>query len=88
MFQSVDIIPYITQFLCMDALLPDNSGISESLCVNMPNLVIYVINWTGMVHMYHPRGVCLLASIGVLLWKIHLFTMCLQSCGTMDSMIL
>ena len=33
--------------------------------MHMPDLVIYVINWTGMVHMNHLRGVCLVASIDV-----------------------
>ena len=61
--ESVDIILCATQFLCMDAWLPDNSGISEPLFVHMPDLVIYVINWTGMVHMNHMRGVCLVASM-------------------------
>ena len=64
---SDDIILCLMQFLCMDALLLGNSGISEPLFVSMPDLVIYFINWTGMVHMYHPQGVCLFDSISVLL---------------------
>ena len=86
---SDDIILRVTQFLCMDALLSDNSGISEPLFVNMPDLVIYVIIWTGMVHMYHPRGVCLFASIGFLLESacVHYVLTVLWDNGRYDTLI-
>ena len=74
----------------MDALLPNNSGISEPLFVNMrPYLMIYVINWTGMVHMYHPLGVCLFASISVLLEStcVHYVLTVLWDNGLYDTLI-
>ena len=89
LFESVDIISCVMQFLCMDVWLPDNSGISEPLFVHMPDLVIYVINWTGMVHMNHPRGVCLVASIDVRLEStfVHYLLTVLWDNGLYDTLI-
>ena len=70
-------------------IIPDISGISKPLFVNMPDLVIYVINRTGMVLMYHPRCVCLFASITVLLestFVYYVFTV-LWDNGLYDTLI-
>ena len=52
----------------MYALLPENSVLSEPLVGHMPDLVFLFFNGTGVLPVYHPRGMCLSASneIGVL----------------------